>query len=208
MTGVEGTAALTPEPADREAMRKTEATRLKAEHDEQFASFVETSYHQVERALNARCRNRDLVEDALNEAYEDARIKWPALRDHVKPAAWVVLTARYKIRKAEQRRRREAATAPEELPLPLTAPDIADVWEAQEVLRTWLIQLPPRQAEVFQMDHDGFSNQEMARILGLTENSVRWYKTAAKKRMRELAEEAGYTDSEGRRREGGSRGSR
>ncbi|WBB52323.1 RNA polymerase sigma factor [Verrucosispora sp. WMMD573] len=208
MTGVEGTAALTPEPADREAMRKAEAARRKAEDDQQFAAFYEASYHQAERALSARCRDRGLVEDALNEAYHVGRIKWSMLREHVKPAAWVIKTARFKIMKAEQRQRRENAVAPEELPPSAPHPDVADVWEAQETLRTWLRQLPPRHAEVFQMDHDGFSIQDIARILGLTESSVRCYKAAAKKRLRELAEEAGYTDSEGPRRKGDSRGSR
>ncbi|GIJ10146.1 RNA polymerase sigma factor [Micromonospora andamanensis] len=208
MTGVEGTAALTPEPADQEATRKAEAARRKAEDDQQFAAFVEASYHQVERALSAKCRDRGLVEDALNEAYLFGQIKWSTLRDHVNPAAWVVTTARYKIMKAEQSRRRETAVAPDELPPSTPQPDIADVWTAQEALRTWLHQLPRRHAEVFQMDHDGFSTQEIAHILGLTKSSVRWYRAAAKKRLRELAEEAGYTDSEGRRRPGGSHGSR
>ncbi len=208
MTGVEGTAALTSEPADRETARKAEATRLKAEHDQEFAAFVERSYHKVEGILRAECRDREMVEDALNDAYLHGRVKWSTLRDHAKPIGWVVTTARFKILKDRHRRQREAAVAPEDLPLSVPHPNIADAWDAQEVLRTWLHQLPPRQAAVFRMDREGFSNQEMAHILGLTENSVRCYKAAAKKRLRELAEEAGYTDSESRWRQGGSRGSR
>ncbi|TCB94464.1 RNA polymerase sigma factor [Micromonospora zingiberis] len=207
MTEVEGTAALTPEPADREAARKAAAARLKAEHDREFAAFVEASYHKVEGILRAECRDRDMVEDALNEAYLHGRVKWSTLRDHVKRIGWVIITARFKILKDQQRRQREAAMAPEDLP-PAPQSNIVDAWEAQEVLSTWLSQLPSRQAVVFQMEHDGFSNQEIARILGVTEISVRSYKAAAKKRLRELAEEAGYTDSESRRRQGGSRESR
>ncbi|MEE3919240.1 sigma factor-like helix-turn-helix DNA-binding protein [Micromonospora sp. BRA006-A] len=103
--------------------------------------------------------------------------------------------------KDHDRRQREAAVAPEDLP-PSSHSDIADVWEAQETLRGWLHQLPARHAEVFQMSREGFSNQEIAGILGLTENSVRSYKTAARKRLGELAEEAGFTRSERDRRQG------
>ncbi|MFG1757980.1 RNA polymerase sigma factor [Micromonospora echinofusca] len=207
MTEIEGTAALRPEPADSEAARRAEAARLKAQHDQEFAAFAEASYHIVERILRAGCWDREVVQDALNEAYLHGRVQWPKLRAYTKPIGWVVTTARYKIRKDHQRRQRETAVAPEDLP-PAPHPDIADVWEAQEALRTWLHQLPSRHAEVFQMSREGFSNQEIARALGLTENSVRSYKVAARKRLRELAEEAGYTDSEGRRRQGASHGSR
>ncbi|MEU8259465.1 RNA polymerase sigma factor [Micromonospora sp. NPDC048999] len=207
MIGVEGTAALTPEPADSEAARKAEAARLKAEHDQEFADFVEDSYHTVERILRAGCWDREVVQDALNEAYLLGRVQWPKIRTYTKRAGWVITTARNKIRKDGERRQREAPVAPEDLP-PEPHPDIADVWAAQEALRAWLHQLPSRHAEVFQMSREGFSNQEIARVLGLTENSVRSYKVAARKRLRELAEAAGYTESKDRSRQGGSRGSR
>ncbi|MDG4840945.1 RNA polymerase sigma factor [Micromonospora sp. WMMD967] len=207
MTGVEGTAALTPEPVDSEVARRAEAARLKAEHDREFATFAEDSYHTVEGILRAACWNREVVQDALNEAYLHGRVQWPKIRAYAEPIGWVIITARNKIRKELQRRQREAAFAPEDLP-PAPHTDISDVWEAQEMLRSWLHRLPSRQAEVFQMSRKGFSNQDIARILGLAENSVRSYKLAARKRLQELAEEAGYTASEGRRRQGGSRGPR
>ncbi|WP_329017610.1 sigma-70 family RNA polymerase sigma factor [Micromonospora rifamycinica] len=207
MIEIEGTAALTPEPAGMSTLRQADAARLKAEHDQEFAAFAEDSYHTVERILRAECPDREVVEDALNEAYLHGRVQWHKLRGYAKPIGWVIVTARYKIRQDRHRRQREAAVAPEDLP-PTPQPDIADVWEAQEALRTWLHQLPARQAEVFQMDREGFSNLEIARILGLTENSVRSYKVAARRRLRELAEEAGYPGPDGGRRQGGSRGSR
>ncbi|MEU8220452.1 RNA polymerase sigma factor [Micromonospora taraxaci] len=207
MTGVEGTAALTPEPVDGRAACRAEAARLKAEHDREFATFAEGSYHTVERILRAACWDREMVEDALNEAYLHGRVQWPKIRTYAEPIGWVIITARNKIRKELQRRQRESAVAPEDLP-PAPHTDISDAWEARETLRTWLHHLPLRQAEVFQLSREGFSNQDIARLLSLAENSVRSYKLAARKRLRELAEEAGYTDSEGRRRQGGSRGPR
>ncbi|WP_431905601.1 RNA polymerase sigma factor [Micromonospora carbonacea] len=207
MIEFEGTAALTPEQADCEATRKAEAARLKAAHDQEFAAFTEDSYHEVERILRSACRDREVVEDALNEAYLHGRVQWSKLRVHDRPIGWIIVTARHKIRKDHQRHLREAAMAPEDLP---TTPhsNIADVWEAQELLRGWLHRLPARHAEVFQMAQEGFSNQEIARVLGLTENSVRSYKVAARRGLRELAEEAGYVGPDGHRRQGAGRGSR
>ncbi|MEV0006034.1 sigma-70 family RNA polymerase sigma factor [Micromonospora sp. NPDC050980] len=207
MSDVEGTAARTPEPADGEDARTAAAVRLKAEHDQEFAAFVEGSYHSVERILRSVWWDREMVADALHEAYLRARDKWPKLRDHVRPIGWIVCTARFQILKDRDRRQREAAVPPEDLP-PAPHSDIADEWEAQETLRAWLLQLPARHAEVFQMSREGFSNREISRILGLTENSVRCYKAAAKRGLGELAEKAGFTRSDGRRGQGESRGSR
>ncbi|MET8525597.1 sigma factor-like helix-turn-helix DNA-binding protein [Micromonospora sp. NPDC005172] len=189
-----------PEPPDAEA----EAACRKAEHDREFAAFVEDSYHRVEQILLARCWDREVVQDALNDAYLHGRVQWPKIRSYAKPIGWLIITARNKIRKEQQRRQREATVAPEDLP-PAPAGGAADSWEAEELLRTWLHQLPSRHAEVFQMDRAGFSNHEIARVLGLAESSIRAYKLAAKRRLRELAHEAGY---DGRRRLGGSRGPR
>lgn len=200
MSGVADTAARMPEPPDAEA----EAACRKAEHDREFAAFVEDSYHRVEQILLARCWDREVVQDALNDAYLHGRVQWPKIRSYAKPIGWLIITARNKIRKEQQRRQREATVAPEDLP-PAPAGGAADSWEAEELLRTWLHQLPSRHAEVFQMDRAGFSNHEIARVLGLAESSIRAYKLAAKRRLRELAHEAGY---DGRRRLGGSRGPR
>ncbi|MFC7709965.1 RNA polymerase sigma factor [Micromonospora lupini] len=197
---MEGTAARMPGPADTEAA----AACRKAEHDREFAAFVEDSYHTVEQILLARCRDREVVQDALNDAYLHGRVQWPKIRSYAKPVGWLIITARNKIRKEQQRRQREAAVAPEDLP-PAPNGGVADSWEAEELLRSWLHQLPSRHAEVFEMERAGFTNHEIARVLGLAESSIRSYKLAAKRRLRELAQEAGY---DSRRRPGGSRGSR
>jgi RNA polymerase sigma factor (sigma-70 family) len=208
MSVVDGTAALTPEPIEGEAAQEVEAACLKKSHDEEFRLFTEQSYHTVERILRAWCWDREAVQDALQSAYLQGRIQWPKIRTYTEPIAWTITTARNKILKEHDRRQREAATPPEHLPAGPQS-DLADAWEAQEMLRSWLQQLPPRQAEVFQMAREGFSNNEIARILGLADISVRRYKAAAKQRLRQLAEETGYTDSDSRRQQqGGAHGPR
>lgn len=207
MTVVDNAAALTPEPADDNQARAAAAARHKAQHDSEFRAFTEATYHTVERILRSWCWDRDAVQDALHEAYLHGRVQWSKIRDYTEPVAWVIKTARNKLLNEHDRLQRVTAMAPEELP-PSDLPELADAWEVQETLRGWLQQLPPRHAEVFQMSREGFSNQEIALVLGLADISVRSYKTAAKRQLRELAEKAGYTDSDSRRRRGGIRGSR
>lgn len=203
MTSIEGAAALAPEPSDDEAA----AARLKALYDAEFHDFTEATYHTVERILRAKCWEREVVQDALHEAYLHGRVRWHKIRRYTEPIAWVIKTAQNKILHEQTRILRESATAPEDLPpKPQSVP--TDSWEAQDMLRDWLQQLPPRHAVVFQMSREGFSNQEIALILGLAELSVRSYKASAKRQLRQLAETAGYTDSDSRRRRGDVRGSR
>ncbi|GLW33000.1 RNA polymerase sigma factor [Actinoplanes regularis] len=207
MSAVDGSAALIPQPDDGEEARRAEAGRLKKKYDEEFVVFTEQSYHLAERILRAWCWNREALEDALHEAYLHGRVQWSKIRDYRDPIAWIITTARNKLLNEHDRRQREAVMPPEVLPVG-THSDLTDAWEAQETLRGWLQQLPARHAEVFQMSREGFSNQEIARILGLADNSVRSYKVAARQQLRQLAEEAGYTDSKSRRRLGSTRGHR
>lgn len=202
MTAVNGSVALTPEDDGRES-----AALLQAMYSAEFEEFTESKYHDLERILLAGCPQRELVKDALHDALLLARAEWPRIRTYARREGWVIITARHKILKEHGRLRRESAMAPEDLP-PAPHPDVADAWAARETVQNWLQRLPPRHAEVFRMSRVGFSNHDIAVLLGVTESSVRFYKSAAKTRLREMAVEAGYSVPEGRRRRGGSRGSR
>ncbi|GAA0562379.1 hypothetical protein GCM10010172_51990 [Paractinoplanes ferrugineus] len=207
MSVVDGSAALLPEPADEEAAQQADDARLKEIYDEEFGTFSVQSYRIAEGILRAGWRDHEAVKDALQTAYLHGRVHWPKIRSYTKPIAWIITTARNRLLKEHDRGRRETATAPEDLPTG-AQPSLADTWEAQETYRGWLQQLPPRHAEVFQMSRHGFSNEEIARTLGLADTSVRHYKAAANRQLRQLAEQAGYKDSDSRRRPGGAHGSR
>jgi len=203
VTSIDGAAALATGSSNDEAA----VARLKARYDAEFHEFAEATYHTVERILRAKCWEREVVQDALHEAYLHGRVHWHKIRGYTEPIAWVIRTAQNKILREHTRIFRESATAPEDLP-PKSQPEPTDSWEAQDMLRGWLQQLPRRHALVFQMSREGFSNQEIALVLGLAETSVRSYKASAKSQLRQLAETAGYTDSDSRRRRGDARGSR
>src|SRR5690242_16814446 len=141
MSRVDGTVARAPEPGDDEAA-------LKARHDAEFAAFAESTYHVVEGIIRASCPDRDMVYSALTEAYLTGRAKWDQVRTYDKPIAWLITAARFKLRKEQERQRtrvRREAAAARDLP-PVTRGTPGDSFEAQELLRTLLQNLPPRQA--------------------------------------------------------------
>ena len=186
----EGAVARVAESADDEAVSK-------ALHDAEFQDFAESTYQTVKGIVSAWCWDRQMVEDALHEAYLEGRVQWPKIRTYRKPIAWVIKTARFKVRHEYRRLERQAGTAPQDLPSTAQA-DPADDWEAQQLLWDLLRRIPPRHAEVFVMSQEGFTNHDIARILGLAEMSVRSYKAAAIKRLKELAGEDEEGDSEAR----------
>ncbi|MDG4789225.1 sigma-70 family RNA polymerase sigma factor [Micromonospora sp. WMMD1102] len=188
---------------DNAVVRAESAARLgdrgQAESATSFEVFCQCNFVLVERFLLARCADRGLVEDAVQEAFATARDKWEQIRDYEKPLAWLYKTARYKLLVLQRRHGPEPTVSLAEVP-PERLAEPADPAEARELLRGWLRQLPPRQAEVFVLTLDGWQDHEIAAILGIAHNTVRAYRQEARRRLRELAQQAGFETPAGRDR--------
>jgi DNA-directed RNA polymerase specialized sigma24 family protein len=76
----------------------------------------------------------------------------------------------------------------------------ATAGEARELVIGWLQRLPAQHAEVMQLTLDGWKGQEIAGITGLAYNTVLSYRAEARRRMRLMAVEDGFTEPAGRRR--------
>lgn len=180
---------------DNAIARSESAPRLgdrgESEPDRGFEEFCQQNFVQVERFLLGQCRDRSLVEDAVQEAFITARDKWEQIKDYEKPLAWMYKTARYKLLVLRRRYRQDVVLGLDEVPSerPVEPTDAA---EARELLRLWLPQLPPRQAEVFLLALEGWPDIEIARTLGIAYNTVRAYRQQARRRLKELAQEAGF----------------
>ncbi|MEU0547357.1 RNA polymerase sigma factor [Micromonospora sp. NPDC005979] len=183
--------------AARAATRSPEPTP--AELEASFTAFCDDNFLRVERFLRARCANRDLVDEAVQETFITTRAKWAQIRTFEKPLAWVLKTARHKLQGQQSRRTRTSTTTTnlDEVPPEfLTQP--TDPREADELLVAWLQQLPPRQAEVFVLFFDGWRDLDIARMLGLAHTTVRAYKQQARQHLQRLAEQAGFNKPTGR----------
>jgi RNA polymerase sigma-70 factor (ECF subfamily) len=177
----------------------TVAERRLAELDASFEEFCRENIMAVERFLRGQCGDRELVQEAVQETLITARDKWEEISGYEKPLAWVYKTARYKLMNEQARHRREATATLDEVPSDRLVAPPADSRDAHEWLLGCLRRLPERQAAVFALAFEGWTDPEIARILGMADNTVRSYKAAARRRLKELAEEAGFvTPARGR----------
>ncbi|MEJ3744081.1 RNA polymerase sigma factor [Actinomycetes bacterium KLBMP 9797] len=179
-----GTAAQ-PSPA------ATPAEHEQAELDASFEVFCRENFVAVHRFLRTLCADEDLVQEAAQEAFIAAHAKWAHLRGFEKPMGWMYKTARNKLMTQRTRRRRHATASLDEVPAGLLAAP-ATSQEARDLRDSWLRRLPPRQAEVFAMSEDGWTDREIAEILAIAYNTVRAYKQEARQRLERLAAEAGF----------------
>jgi len=187
--------------------------RGQVESDAGFEEFCQQNFVLVERFLLNQCPDHGLVEDAVQEAFVTARARWEQIRGYEKPLAWVYQIARHRLAVARRRGRPQAAPGPDEQPGGVAAPvrqfgapgggtgGPMTPATARELLQGWLRQLPPRQAEVFTLALDGWSDHEIARVLGIAYHTARTYRQEARRRLGDLARRDGVEPGGGWGRE-------
>ncbi|MBL1095274.1 RNA polymerase sigma factor [Streptomyces coffeae] len=166
--------------------------------DEEFDAFyARTNRRLTAHALMRFGRDRQGVEDALQEAYIEAMERWPTVRSCPSPEGWVLTTMRRKL--ARDGRRWRNRWKPAELTVP--ASPAATVEETSEALATLraLTTLPPRQREVIVMATSGMSYQEISTALGITTRGVGSNLHKARARLTLLLSIPPGSDREGER---------
>jgi RNA polymerase sigma-70 factor (ECF subfamily) len=188
---------MSAEPAAVRAVpTNDDAQRRQTQLDESFTMFIRENYTVIQRFLLGVCSDPELVEDALQEALITTRAKWEDVSQFEKPLFWVRKTAWYKLlglQKDSRATMRLDDVSPEAFAEP-TSPR-----EAQLMVQSLLRQLPQRQAAVIALAADGHTDEEICQQLDLAQTTVRTYKAAARRKLRELAEQAEY-DAATRRR--------
>ena len=141
--------------------------------DSAFERFYTNEAKAVFTAAYLMCRDRQLAEDATQEAFARAFERWDRLEPVPWAAGWVTTTALNVARRSLRRRRawpmaREAHT-PEEA---------VDLWTAVR-------DLPRRQQEAVVLHYRmGVPVQEIAEILGCREGTVRTHLARAREALR------------------------
>lgn len=167
-----------------------EAERRPVPTDESLVRFIQDNQGQIKRFLQRVCDDPGLVEDAFQEALIVAHAQWEVVKHHQQPLLWVRKTAWYKLLRMLQSRRLEVVGLDETDPAPLAAPE--DPWEAEFILRDLLRRLPTRQRAALALAADGCPDEEICEQLGLALTTVRTYKSAARRKLKELSEDASY----------------
>ena len=160
---------------------------------ERFHELVHRHAAPLWSTIRRSLRDREEARDVLQETWARALERLPELRDPGRLRAWLVSIALNLVR---ERGRRPRPLSVEGLAAELVArepgPPDCESRDALAAVRGEIEQLPPRQREVFdlRMNH-GLSHAEIARLLGITEESSRANHYQALRRLRARFPEEG-----------------
>lgn len=157
-----------------------------------FESFCIQEYPVVYRACFAFCSDRELAEDATQEAFSRAWARWKRLESESWAGAWVTTTAMNLCRRMGKRRDQTASTD-------AVAGSTVSGGPHGEGLHVTLAvsRLPIRQRQVVLLFYfAGYRVHEIARVLQLSEGTVGTHLFRARRKLRDdLATDVVITDS-------------
>lgn len=135
-----------------------------------FQGFFKSSYPRIIAIAYMLCRNRADAEDAVQEAYTEALVRWAELGQFDAPDAWVLKVMKQRLQLPWRRLSRvEPVGLDVEGPI---AGAVEQAVQARLVLDA-LAALPPRQRQVIVMHClDGMSQDEIARGIGRSRGAV------------------------------------
>jgi RNA polymerase sigma-70 factor (ECF subfamily) len=133
-----------------------------------FAEFFAARRDAVFRAVLVAVGDRAGAEDAVAEAFARAYQRWPSVRAHPNPTAWVIVVALNVSRSWWRRRRREVLTAIDREP-----PAVERLDSHDDAVADAMATLPHRQREVVALRVlADLSADETARLLGIAPATV------------------------------------
>lgn len=157
-----------------------------------FEDFYRLWYPRICTYINASASNAALAQELAQEAMIQALRAWSELRcyDDNHQAGWILRTARHRLIDEMRRQQRVSSSGAEVEPV-ATGDHQERVASCVDV-RAAIRRLPPRQREaVILTELVGLSSQAAAAIMGLSEGTVRYHCSVARK---QLAEELDVDD--------------
>jgi RNA polymerase sigma-70 factor (ECF subfamily) len=156
--------------------------------DRGFEVLYEKEFAPVFRAVLMLCGDRQLAEDATQEAFARALARWRRLRSHPAPAAWVVTTALNGARR--QLRRRDMGDIGRDRP---TESDGAERILIHQAIRS----LPPRQQEAVALHYlMDMSVADAAAAMGVDVGTVKTHLARARRALSRTLREPDANDAE------------
>jgi RNA polymerase sigma-70 factor (ECF subfamily) len=143
------------------------AGTLRSRDREAFTKLVLTHDERLRGLAYRMLGDRDLMDEALQEAYAKAFVALPGFRRRSSAGTWLYRIT-YTTCIDVLRRQRRLVALPDELTGDVAdpAPDLGDELGERERLSTALAALPPEQrAAVLLVDRDGFDYKTVAEIL-------------------------------------------
>jgi DNA-directed RNA polymerase specialized sigma24 family protein len=160
----------------------------------EFEEFYRDNHARVRTFARVRCADRELADEAANEAFFTAWVKWAQVRAHAKPLAWVYVTTNHKLSEA---RRRDAGGR---YLLFDVWPDTDSIEPNQIVIETTMVLdqvlafLAPVERQAILLSSWGWSEREAAAILGITLHTYKTYKRNARRKARDARAQLGLDE--------------
>jgi len=147
--------------------------------DDRFREVYEAEFDAVYRTVYLVCRDRDLAEEAVQEAFVRAWERWRRLGAAPWVGGWLTSTALNVARRALRRR-------------PLPPPSRADGGDVEAALDLWrsVAALPLRQQQAVVLHYRlGLTTPQAAAAMGCRESTLRAHLTRARTALRAKLEE-------------------
>jgi RNA polymerase sigma-70 factor (ECF subfamily) len=174
-------------------------TRYTPGSREDFDRLYRTSYGRLLGTLTGVLGDRTAAEDCTQETFVRAYRSWSRWRPEAPAEAWLHRIA-INVATSYQRRQRlrEIGEIVRRLGRPGSGPDPSLAGERSDLVRA-LRRLPPKQSAAIVLRHfHGYSNREIATVLGIPERTVASRLAAAKERLQqELGGEMGTPATRG-----------
>lgn len=167
---------------ERELVRRVRAGEVAA-----FDQLVRRYFRRAETLARRVMLNREDAEDLVQEAFLRALDRIETFDESRQFGPWffrLLVNTGINMRRSRERR----ATEPEPFDAASYGPGPDEVMERTEIRERFaaaLARLPERQREIIGMfEVDGFSSVEIAEILGVTPETVRWHVHQARRVLR------------------------
>jgi RNA polymerase sigma-70 factor (ECF subfamily) len=154
-----------------------------ATHPADFDETFRESYWPMVRSLAVACGDSAVAEDAVQDAFERAFVRWRRIAQYDDPAGWIRHVALNRIRdhhRRDTRKHKAVMRLTTETETTVPAPELPGDVDAL------LAQLPPQQriaAALFYVE--GLSVREVATSMKLSEGAVKYHLHAARTTLAE-----------------------
>jgi RNA polymerase sigma-70 factor (ECF subfamily) len=171
-------------PGGRSATTSAGSTEAYPVRPATLEALFQQSYKPIVRALALACGDLAAAEDATQDAFAQAWLRWSSISRYDNPGAWVRRVAINKLRNANRSRLRgqaavERLNTETSVALPETAPDLV----------VGLQRLPYKQRMCAVLYYvEGLSTAEVAQALGISQGAVSQHLNRARNALRAYLE--------------------
>ncbi len=149
-----------------------------------FLTLIETHSAAIDRVCRSFCHTMEDCEDLRQDIIVNLWLGWSRYRPTAKPVTWVWRVAVNTGISWRRHRQRQVETTPLE---GLELPDEGIDRENREWLRELIRQLPTKDQKLLRLYLDGWKQDEIGEMLGISETNVQTRMSRIKQKLRKLS---------------------